>query len=399
MLAVQHARIARRGWRADCIYLVQQLVDGVDHEGWIDRDASMVAPFAVQDCKPIKHLPALDGLRGFAALMVVVSHSANAGFLPEVLGTGLGQMGVVLFFGLSGFFMAYLYCHRPLNRSSLVDYAISRGTRVLPLYYAVVFVTAMSFILVDLEFLGNSSLEQVAYNALLLKGSSVLWTIPVEVHFYVLFLIIWRASAHGNFTRSIIYLACFQALIASIFLLIGFEFFDLPFWLHVFLFGTLLGGHYDKLRSFVDRSRHKVQFSTLAWIVVLFSVVAPPQLRRDLGIPVLPNYIDPISVGYPLALLTCTVLALGPCIYFRQSILRWYGNISYSLYLLHMFTIVAVAKFVALGFLPNFLAFPAVIGLATLLAAASFYCFERPAQKGLRKWLSRTRSNTSVRAA
>lgn len=48
-------------------------------------------------------LAALDGLRGFAALVVVLSHSSNAGMflLPNLDARGLGKSGVFLFFLLS----------------------------------------------------------------------------------------------------------------------------------------------------------------------------------------------------------------------------------------------------------------------------------------------------------
>lgn len=38
-------------------------------------------------------IDALNGLRGFAALAVFVSHAGNAGIIPQILGRGAGQMG------------------------------------------------------------------------------------------------------------------------------------------------------------------------------------------------------------------------------------------------------------------------------------------------------------------
>lgn len=140
------------------------------------------------------HLSALDGLRGFAALLVVVSHCANRGFLPDFLGYGLGQMGVTLFFGLSGFLMAYLYYDKTPTLENIRDYTINRIARVLPLFYIVAIFVTVCFAAFDYSFLKVTSWKQVAGNLFLLRGSSVLWTIPVELHFYVVFVGLWFIS-------------------------------------------------------------------------------------------------------------------------------------------------------------------------------------------------------------
>lgn len=50
--------------------------------------------------------PELDGLRGLAAYIVLVSHASNmTGLWGTLLGNGAGQFGVMLFFVLSGFLM------------------------------------------------------------------------------------------------------------------------------------------------------------------------------------------------------------------------------------------------------------------------------------------------------
>jgi peptidoglycan/LPS O-acetylase OafA/YrhL len=45
----------------------------------------------------MQHIHSLTGLRGLAAMLVFISHSANDGFLPVYVGDGFGQTGVMLF--------------------------------------------------------------------------------------------------------------------------------------------------------------------------------------------------------------------------------------------------------------------------------------------------------------
>lgn len=122
---------------------------------------------------------------------------------------------------------------------------------------------------------------------------------------------------------------------------------------------------------------------------MLLGIFAPPQLRRDLGFETLANYLDPVTVGYPMALLVCTIFLLGPFSVFKHTVLRWYGKISYSFYLLHMFAVAGVFELVTTGVLRAELGFPVVMLIATVISAASFYGFERPAQRIVRSRLTR----------
>ena len=89
-----------------------------------------------RDLNPRKGLIAqLDGLRGLAALIVVVSHYSNETLLwGGVLGKGGGQTGVMLFFLLSGFLMAHLHLGEAFTARNVGRYALRRIARVYPLF-------------------------------------------------------------------------------------------------------------------------------------------------------------------------------------------------------------------------------------------------------------------------
>ena len=85
-------------------------------------------------------LDSLDGLRGVAVLIVVVSHLSNSGMylLPLVNLRGNGKSGVYLFFLLSSFLLTYPFLLKgkdALDRAYLANYALRRFLRIYPLYF------------------------------------------------------------------------------------------------------------------------------------------------------------------------------------------------------------------------------------------------------------------------
>jgi peptidoglycan/LPS O-acetylase OafA/YrhL len=136
--------------------------------------------------------PALDGLRGLAALAVVTTH---VGFQtgrtgrPGALGGLLarGDFGVTVFFLLSGFLL-----YRPLSRGGVVlrTYARRRALRVLPAYWLAVL---LSFLLLPSNarqpadvWWEHLLLVQVYLETQLPDGLTQMWSLCTEVAFYVL---------------------------------------------------------------------------------------------------------------------------------------------------------------------------------------------------------------------
>jgi peptidoglycan/LPS O-acetylase OafA/YrhL len=135
----------------------------------------------------------LNTLRGVAALIVVISHYSNeTHILNGALGYGAGHFGVMIFFILSGFLMSYLYMGKKFNGNEVSKYAIARIARIVPLFLIVVL---SSYLLQKIGFTGIlyniSDKEALLSHLLLLSGTSVLWTIPAEMQFYILFVFLW----------------------------------------------------------------------------------------------------------------------------------------------------------------------------------------------------------------
>jgi peptidoglycan/LPS O-acetylase OafA/YrhL len=142
----------------------------------------------------------LDGLRGVAVLTVFFSHSSGFSqrLTPWTNFHGTGQLGVYLFFVLSGFLLAHaLLLRTPIN---FTGFWFRRFFRIAPLYYLVVCAVfacqlAAGKVYNDLGFRNlfiaggwRGFLEHLVF----FKGNSVFWTIAAEFEFYILlpFLIV-----------------------------------------------------------------------------------------------------------------------------------------------------------------------------------------------------------------
>ncbi|HEX4020868.1 MAG TPA: acyltransferase [Acidobacteriaceae bacterium] len=96
---------------------------------------------------PSKHLPALDGVRGLAILMVLVDHlmlfnnrSGNRWMDSLSSVRGLGGTGVDLFFVLSGFLITGILYDTVQDAHYFRNFYMRRFLRIFPLYYGFLFV-------------------------------------------------------------------------------------------------------------------------------------------------------------------------------------------------------------------------------------------------------------------
>ena len=139
----------------------------------------------------------VESLRALAALSVFGIHafiSAKAHLTASEPVTKLffgGAYGVYFFFALSGYLLFRPFVRHTVDRARPVDlrsYALNRALRILPLYYVVVAVLLLFEVNGGAPgqwwkfglFLENFSADTV------LRADSPMWSLAVEVHFYVL---------------------------------------------------------------------------------------------------------------------------------------------------------------------------------------------------------------------
>ncbi len=110
------------------------------------------APVLTAERKPT--LPALTGLRFFAALAVIISHYTGAGLLPAPMRVfdflDGGRPAVALFFVLSGFILTYNY-DGWLTKTNLRSYFTARFARIYPIHILGLLIAGLSVLILSLS--------------------------------------------------------------------------------------------------------------------------------------------------------------------------------------------------------------------------------------------------------
>lgn len=268
-----------------------------------------------------RRLQELDGLRGFAALIVVLFHYlyhfdikyGHAFVVPQFL--SLGKTGVHLFFMVSGFviFWTLSRCKHP------VDFVFSRFSRLYPAYWVAVLFTFIWVVLVGPEdrardiptLLANLTMWQEFLGFSHVDG--VYWTLSVELHFYMLALI----ALILGLVRYTDWL-CFFWLLGSLITITG----GLWLWgLRPYLlveWSYLFGAGIAFYRLWHGDSR----YLPLATLVLSYSI----------------NWlINPVDCALMISgyYLLMAGAIYGKLRWLRGRPLLWLGGISYALYLIH----------------------------------------------------------------
>ncbi|MFN4281332.1 MAG: acyltransferase family protein [Alphaproteobacteria bacterium] len=307
--------------------------------------------FELQDAASARWLP-MEGLRGFAVALVFLVHFADfvkpysdAGWLNAL--HEIGNVGVDLFFVLSGFLIYKSCIRRPIN---VRLYAWRRIERIYPAFLAAFAIYLALMILIPSQSkLPDEAGETVTYilsNLLFLPGMlsiepimTVAWSLSYEVFFYLpvplaiigLRMRLWRPDQ-----RLVFFLALYAAMIA-----VEISGFGGRFRLSMFLGGMML---YEILAL---RPAERRRASALSDLLALGAVGAAFALYALLA-------SDPVVVDSPLSgalppvtrivlinvafviLVYRSVFTEGPAAAaFSWTPLRWLGNISYSFYLMH----------------------------------------------------------------
>src|SRR5262245_3437499 len=170
------------------------------------------------------YLPALDGLRFVAAMLVAGGHYASIFSQGAASGTvtTLTGLGMTLFFVLSGFVIHYNYCSTIPKKGGVWSFAVARFARLYPLYIALFIVDFSYTGLLERGACGKAgesghflalanyvTLTQSWFYAVICKSpliyqygpvATVAWSISVEAFFYVAYVGIAKIVARRKWS-------------------------------------------------------------------------------------------------------------------------------------------------------------------------------------------------------
>lgn len=267
----------------------------------------------------------LDGIRAFACLLVVWTH------MPFPISREIvGPLGVSIFFTLSGFLMAHLYCHKDWDKSSIVKYGIARFSRIAPIYWVTIAsCIAISALIPDLEFpMRIEGIKQIVRHFLFGGSVSVFWSISPEVQYYIFFIFVWWAIAFRNKLS----FAAPAAFGLCVLLLLSHRYWPglaMPSKLQFFLAGSLAGiaPRIEWSSSVQRKSLAVLQIGSVIILTLPFFLYANKEAFYDsteLG----------LAIGLAVYCLSFNSRWTAP--FLASSAMRKIGQASFSIYLLHV---------------------------------------------------------------
>lgn len=335
----------------------------------------------------VKHFGSLDGLRFLSVLVVLWNHSKiDSDF---VLLTR-GQLGVFLFFGISGFLITSLLI-REKNRSgtiSLRKFYIRRSLRIFPLYYATLFLYIVAVFIMERDSVaGKGFIENLKWYATYTsnwfvnhsEGERVIfffaWSLAVEEQFYMTWP--WIEKYCKNILKF--------SLLFGITLIVFLNHIGMLLWLlpEGSFVHTLLWYLAPPILMGVASAHllHNESGFNLAHKLLGHPIVAPLVLITILCLAsfnggMLWTWL--IYVALVLLVVSCTINegnGLAPIL--KLKLVTRFGAVSYGIYLLHMLcfnTVWLIAS--KLDITERWLCFVFGIVLVYLVAEVSFRTFE-----------------------
>jgi len=330
-------------------------------------------------------LRAMEGLRGVAVFLVFLVHYSSLiepyiveeSIMVYVLHTihRLGQVGVDLFFVLSGFLIYGTLIRK--NKTDFFQYLLRRIVRIYPTFFIIFLIyLCLSFIFPNENKIPNDLLDGGLYiiqNLLLLPGLfdikpmiTVAWSLSYEFFYYLFIPLIIALLNLRKWTVKQRIIFWFGISILGFFY---FEIYGGPDRLLMFISGILLHEVFEN--KLINPPKH---LGTISLIITLTLYSFSPYLA-------LTNVMQ-VGTLFILFFMVCLEAFSknnGSAIWLNISPIRWLGNMSYSYYLMHGLTLKACFMFIGLVMEPN-KQFEAIfwIGMPLLFLATlipSFFLF------------------------
>ena len=344
-------------------------------------------------------LDALDGLRGFAALIVILSHTSNASmfFFPYLNAYGIGKSGVFLFFLLSSFLLSRALIKQgstAFSKKSISHYAQRRFFRIYPLYIPYLFMGFITTLFFSL-YLNKTgagvpfslSFIELFKHFLLIEGKGVTWSIAVEFKFYfvlpVVIFLCHKLKCKGGYISELIFLIFLVGLSQIISPQSESYANDirlLPY-MCIFIMGTILAVLQCEIESGRIQKNILRRIVPLSYIAVCLLIFITPAVASLVLEGVGKNYFHKYFIQYAslwgVVLLSIVNFNSLLSSFFKMRWLCFYGSLSFSIYLFHPIFIVIARKLV----LDQYVAAWFVLLASTVTSYLSFRFLEMPASR------------------
>ena len=316
------------------------------------------------------HVPALDGLRGLAIVMVIAYHAGAFKW---------GWIGVDLFFVLSGYLITNVLLESKTDPRFFRNFYARRTLRIFPLYYLFVGLTLLNRVLVHdgtpggwwaLIFMINWRVVLVHDWHSIPNGLGHLWTLAIEEQFYLLWPLLVRTMTRSALSRLCVFVAVFTLCMRVLIIVPVWNLEPFSTWQYNAVYvstptriDSLLIGAWFALRpAGAARAPRYALPVALAAIAALFMGGTEPMLEPEIA-----------SFGFSLVAVTA-VLALQAALYdglvariFRAPLLQAVGRRSYAMYLFHLAVIAMLSDLgMRAGLLTGIVAGAVVYGVAEI---------------------------------
>jgi peptidoglycan/LPS O-acetylase OafA/YrhL len=374
------------------------------HTGWVDEDG-------IGGRRAF--LPAVEGMRACAAIGVVITHVAfQTGPHTGIGGRLLSRfdMAVAVFFALSGFLLwrGHAASARGLRHSPpTAHYLRSRIVRIMPGY--LVAVVVILCLLPDARgasptvWLANLTLTQVYVPLTLTAGLTQMWSLSVEVTFYLALPILALAARRLPLRARVPVIAAVAVAslgwgLLPIHTAPGINFLNWPpAYASWFGSGMLLAEFtvrpVGRLHRFARNRWAVAGVAAVAYLVAASPLAGPEGLTPA----TLSQFVVRTAMGAVLAGALLAPLVLDrpdtPHRVLASPVMVTLGRWSYGLFVWHLAALgmafPVVGRFVFNGDMPVILILTLVFGFA--MAAVSYALVEHPCRQALRRWERRGR--------
>lgn len=312
----------------------------------------------MKQINPKGKLVAIQGLRAYAAILVVIAH-AMLTYNEKILSNDefsmpAGTLGVKMFFLISGFIIYTTSSGMERGFESFRYFMKKRLIRILPLYYV-----ATVIYYIKLSYQGmNVSLDQlvlsflfvpfVNHNGLLHPVLGQGWTLNFEMFFYAIFAFAILTLSRGRFlfVSGILLLLCAIKLFFPLDdypgdVLKRLYFFAEPDSLGYFIVGMSIAGIRARFPS------HNFVNEIWAMSIVFVFLVAFLGFRNELVVIGFPIKIQIAIISFSCFLLCVFVVEKSQKESLFTNFLHACGDASYSVYLFHGFILGFAARFLS----------------------------------------------------